>query len=245
MKKKIFALAVIVVMAMSFTACADTPDYSQNASWYKIPNITKDVDTFYVYATEYMGLGENDPEYAALDNAEMLKGVDNQYMLQASAYEDSSNVFVPYYRQAGMRVMRKSWLETGDVDKAISAMPYNDITAALDYYFKNYNNGRPFIIAGHSQGSAIIRLLLKKYFMEHPDYYKRMIAAYVIGYSITKDDLKAYPHLKFAAGETDTGVIISWNTEGKENVENNIKTAVLLPGAISINPELAESVRFS
>ena len=236
MKKKIFALAVIVVMAMSFTACADTPDYSQNASWYKIPNITKDVDTFYVYATEYMGLGENDPEYAALDNAEMLKGVDNQYMLQASAYEDSSNVFVPYYRQAGMRVMRKSWLETGDVDKAISAMPYNDITAALDYYFKNYNNGRPFIIAGHSQGSAIIRLLLKKYFMEHPDYYKRMIAAYVIGYSITKDDLKAYPHLKFAAGETDTGVIISWNTEGKENVENNIKTAVLLPGAISINP---------
>ncbi len=63
-----------------------------------------------------------------------------------------------------------------------------------------------------------------------------MIAAYAIGYSITKNDLEAYPHLKFASGETDTGVIISWNTEGKENVEENFKTAVLLPGAMSINP---------
>ena len=29
-------------------------DYSKKESWYKIPEITKDVDTFYVYATEYI-----------------------------------------------------------------------------------------------------------------------------------------------------------------------------------------------
>ena len=115
-------------------------------------------------------------------------------------------------------------------------MPYSDITAALDYYFEHYNNGRPFIIAGHSQGSAIIRMVLRKYFKEHPDYYKRMVAAYPIGYSITKEYLKANPHLKFATGECDTGVIVSWNTEGPKNMELNAKTAVLLPGAISINP---------
>ncbi|MBR0045062.1 MAG: DUF3089 domain-containing protein, partial [Synergistaceae bacterium] len=206
------------------------------ACWQKLPNITKDVDTFYIYATEYMGLGEGDTAYAALDNEEMVKGAEEQYMIQASAYEAASNVFVPYYRQAGMRVMKEAWLGTGNVNAAISGMPYNDITAALDYYFKNYNNGRPFIIAGHSQGSAIALLLLKNYFKEHPDYYKRMVAAYVIGYSVTRDDLANYPYLKFAAGESDTGVIISWNTEGRKNVEDNVKTAVLLPNAISINP---------
>ena len=222
----------------AYKARAKAPDYSQKASWYKLPEITKDVDTFYINSTVYImdSLKENSPEYATLDNEEMLAGFVEEYMSQASAYEDATNVFVPYYRQAGMRVMKKSWQETGDVDAAISRMPYEDITAALDYYFENYNNGRPFIIAGHSQGSAITRLVLKKYFKEHPEYYKRMIAAYAIGYSITKDDLKTYPHLKFATGETDTGVIISWNTEGKENVEGNVKTAVLLPGAISINP---------
>lgn len=231
----------ILVMMMIFCTCAfaeDSLDYSKKESWYQIPAITKDVDTFYIYATEYImgSLQEGAPEYASLDNTEMLEGVKAQYAVQASAYEASSNVFVPYYRQAGMQVMKKSWKETGDVDAAISGMPYSDIKAALDYYFENYNNGRPFIIAGHSQGSAIIRLLLKTYFKEHADYYKRMVAAYVIGYSITKDDLKEFPYLKFATGETDTGVIISWNTEGKENVEKNVSTAVLLPGAISINP---------
>lgn len=60
------------------------------------------------------------------------------------------------------------------------------------------HEGRPFIIAGHSQGSAILRFVLKDYFKTHPDRYERMVAAYVIGYSITKDDLEANPHMKFA-----------------------------------------------
>ena len=215
---------------------AKAPDYSQKASWCKLPEITKDVDTFFIYPTEYMGFNEGDPDYATFDNTEMREGAEACYILQASAYEDSTNVFMPYYRQAGMPIMKKSWQETGDIDAAISGVPCHDITAALDYYFENYNNGRPFIIAGHSQGSAIVRLLLKTYFKEHPDYYGRMITAYVIGYPVTKDDLEAYPYLKFATGETDTGVIVSWNTEGRKNVEENARTAVLLPGAISINP---------
>ena len=240
--KKISALVLAGVMAFGLTACAaagsagKAPDYSQKDCWYKLPEITKDVDTFYIYATEFMGFNKDDPEYATLDNPEMLKGVEGQYMLQASAYEESTNVFVPYYRQVALRYAGEVWKKTGTLDPALLGFPYEDITAALDYYFENCNGGRPFIIAGHSQGSAITRLVLKKYFRDHPDYYKRMIAAYVIGYSVTKDDLKEFPHLKFATGETDTGVIISWNTEGKENVEGSVKTAVLLPGAISINP---------
>ena len=131
-------------------------------------------------------LQDDAPEYATLDNAEMLAGFVEEYTSQASAYEDSTNVFVPYYRQAGMAVMKKSWLETGNVYSAVSGIPYKDITAALDYYFTNCNDGRPFIIAGHSQGSAITMLVLMQYFKEHQEYYKRMIAAYPIGYSVPK-----------------------------------------------------------
>ena len=244
MNKEGLALAVI---GLTLTACtgalaADSsekaPDYSQASSWYKIPAITKDVDTFYINSTVYVmdSFKEGAPEYAPLDNEETLNGFAGEYITNASVYEASTNVFVPYYRQAGMAVMKKFRQETGDIDAAVSGIPYNEITAALDYYFEHYNNGRPFILAGHSQGSAIALLVLKKYFKEHPDYYKRMIAAYVIGYSVTKDDLKNYPHLKFATGESDTGVIISWNTEGRKNIEENASNVVVLPGAVSINP---------
>ena len=213
-------------------------DYSLKSNWYKIPTIIKDVDTFYVYATEYImgSLEEGAPDYATLDNAEMLEGVKVEYMAHASVYEDSTNVFVPYYRQSGLRHAGEVFKKTGNIDAAISGICYDDITAALDYYFEHYNEGRPFIITGHSQGSAIVRLLLKKYFKEHPDRYKQMVAAYVIGYSITKEDLEAYPHLKYATGEADAGVIISWNTEGIKNVEENATNCAMLPHGICINP---------
>ena len=63
-----------------------------------------------------------------------------------------------------------------------------------------------------------------------------MVAASVIGFSITKEDLAACPYLKFASGENDTGVIVSWNTEGPKNAEENAQNVVVLPNGISINP---------
>jgi hypothetical protein len=47
----------------------------------------------------------------------------------------------------------------------------------------------------------------------NPEVYKRMVAAYVIGYPITQAFLDQNPFLKFAKGPNDTGVIISFNTE--------------------------------
>ncbi|WP_407399126.1 DUF3089 domain-containing protein [Anaerovibrio sp.] len=232
----VFGLAVCTVAPAA--AAGDAIDYSQKANWYQIPNITKDVDTFFIYPTEYIGMNESDPDYAPLDNPEMRDGVKNMdHRFMASAYEEATNVFMPYYRQASLRTQLNARYKTGDARNALKdSTPYNDITAALDYYFENYNNGRPFIIAGHSQGSAITSLVLMNYFKEHPEYYNRMVAAYAIGYSITKDDLKANQHLKFATGEGDTGVIISWNTEGPKNVKENAPNPVVLPNAISINP---------
>ena len=250
-KMKMWVMAATLVCgAGAFTSCSsnddnpaepekeNTMDYSLKASWYQIPEITKPYDTFYILATEYVvtSMEEGAPDYAPIGCAEMMEKAPGEYLAHASVYQDATNVFVPYYRQAGLKYATKVAKETGNIDAAISGMPYDDIAAALDYYFKNYNQGRPFIIAGHSQGSAMTKLVLKKYFKEHADYYKRMIAAYVIGYSVTKDDLKTYPHMKFATGESDAGVIVSWNTEGPKNVEENAYNVVVLPGAISINP---------
>ena len=51
------ALLMVVLSAMVVMA-SNAPDYSKPESWYKVPEITKDVDTFYILATEYMGFKE-------------------------------------------------------------------------------------------------------------------------------------------------------------------------------------------
>ena len=132
------------------------PDYSKKESWYQIPEITKDVDTFYIFATDYIlsSFEEGAPDYAPLDNEEFLFGTKVEYRDHASSYEDATNVFAPYYRQSGLRYAGEVIEKTGNFDNALMGLPYTDITAALDYYFENCNGGRPFIIAGHSQGSA-------------------------------------------------------------------------------------------
>ena len=242
MKKMMLAAILICGTTTLLNSCssnprdAGAPDYSQESCWDKIPEITKEFDTFFIYPTEYMGSDEGASDYAPLDNPDMVEGAKNDRIIMASAFEESTNLFIPYYRQASAMAMKSAYDKTGDVRAALVGTPYEDITAALDYYFENYNNGRPFIIASHSQGSAINSLVLESYFKEHPDYYKRMVASYMIGFSVTKDWLKENPHLKFATGEADTGVIVSWNTEGRQNIEQNAKNVVVMPNAISINP---------
>ena len=52
----------------------NTPDYSQKASWNHFPEITKDVDTFYIFATDCIlsSFNEGSTDYATLDNEEFL-----------------------------------------------------------------------------------------------------------------------------------------------------------------------------
>lgn len=63
--------------------------------------------------------------------------------------------------------------------------------------------------------------------------YQRMIAAYVVGQSITPRYLAKNSHLRLATGSNDTGVIVSWNTEAPTTTITNPVTE---PGGIAINP---------
>ena len=63
------------------------------------------------------------------------------------------------------------------------ATAYADIKAAFEYYLKNYNHGRPIIIASHSQGSTHALHLLKDYFENKP-LQKQLVAAYIVGMTI-------------------------------------------------------------
>ncbi len=138
---------------------------------------------------------------------------------------------LPYYRQAD--AASRATLPQAEQDAIVAGAPTLDAVAAFEYYIEHYNNGRPFILAGHSLGSNVLANLLSGYMKENPKVYSRMIASYVVGYSITPDYLAQNPQLRFAEGPDDTGVIVSWNTEAPTIGGKN---PVLLPGGLVINP---------
>lgn len=211
-------------------------DYSVASHWLSMPAVLdKTVDVFYLYPTAWQKLNPpdpNEPNICKIDNASMLLGSKSAFARQATAFETVANVFAPYYRQADAAYTLG--LAEPERQKVVAAEPSVDGLAAFDYYIKNKNNGRPFILAGHSQGSNVLLNVLSEYMAKNPDVYKRMVAAYVIGYSVTNTYLANNPHLKFAQGADDTGVIISYNTQSPDLAAD--KNPVVLPGALVINP---------
>lgn len=229
-RKNIVLLVVVVGLGLVLSGCGakkDVTDYSKAEHWLNVPTSTeKQVDVFYLYPTTYSPADQTDPSISTIDDAGMMANAKLAYDRQATAFETVANIYAPFYRQDNLSPV--------DREETIAGIPTTDATAAFEYYLKHYNNGRPFILVGHSQGADVTSNLLSGYLKEHPDVYQRMVVAYVIGYTVTEDYLAANPHLKFAEGPDDTGVIVSYNTEAPEVLAPG--NPVITAGALAINP---------
>lgn len=178
-------------------------DYSLAEHWLSKPVTVYPVDVFYLYPTSWTNTSSV-PEVSTINDTSMLRQAPLAFSRQATVFETFTNIYAPFYRQANL---------TPNSPSVVAGVPTSDATDAFDYYIKHFNNGRPFILAGHSQGSNVLSNLLAGYLKDNPSVYARMIAAYVIGYPVTQSYLAANPHLKFAAGPDDTGVIVSYNAQ--------------------------------
>ena len=192
----------------------------------------KPVDIFYLYPTAWSKTSPSDPTVNTIDNASMRQQAPISITMQASALAPVGNLYAPYYRQSAAADTLALPLE--QQTQIESGAPKEDAFGAFDYYLAHFNAGRPFILLAHSQGSNVMTFLLSEYLAAHPDVQARMIAAYVIGYGITQDFLDANPHLRYAEGPADTGVIASWNTESP-TFEGTNPVVTQMP-AIAINP---------
>lgn len=197
----------------------------------KQENGDKKVDLFYIYPT----CNNQTSEIAEIDNY-MRSQAYVTYDSGPSCMAGFTNVFAPYYRQVTITTVAK---DSKKCTEAIyKSVVRTDIYASLDYYFEHYNQGRPVIFASHSQGSSVMQIVLAEYMKLHPNYYNRMVCAYKLGYNYLKSYAEAYPHVKFATGEEDTGVVIGWNSERADVPLNDWSFVVNEPGKTvpCINP---------
>jgi Protein of unknown function (DUF3089). len=199
------------------------PQYNDDALWIKNLCPQARFDVFYVYPTFYNG-----PASSVMDvyKTRLLPALKSNIKKNTAIFENAS-VYAPLYRQTSFKTL---FLPSEQCDKIIET-PYEDILAAFDYFDKNISCGRPFILAGHSQGSRVLANLLKKKFSSE-SLSHRLIAAYLLGYCLTEKEILQYPHLRPAQNAEDTGVIITYNTQSPSVT----KTPIYAGKAVCINP---------
>lgn len=240
MKKILYTLFVAVMFLVSCnTDTSDpsvpqppAPEYNQVTNW--IINAqgtdTYGVDVFYMLPTSWMPVNGDTNLYCDVNNPLLRERAPGIAGLHTSIFEGYANIYAPYYRQADANRLP---IGNADAVYAMEELPYSDVERAFEYFLEHYNKNRPFIIAGHSQGTLCGYLLLRNYLRSHPEVQKRMISAYMIGYALTKDDLAKYPNMKLAQGADDVGTIITYNTEAPVVLGN---TPTILTNTVCINP---------
>ncbi|MBL6590934.1 MAG: DUF3089 domain-containing protein [Flavobacteriaceae bacterium] len=125
---------------------------------------------------------------------------------QSTAWLSSANLYSPNYRQAHFRVFEEKYWKNGGEDAFEIA--YSDIKRSFEVFLKQFNKGKPIIIAGHSQGAGHAKRLLKDFF-DGKELSDKLIAAYLVGTKITEND---FFDLELMNKPDQTGGYVTWNT---------------------------------
>ncbi|HMG45988.1 MAG TPA: DUF3089 domain-containing protein [Allosphingosinicella sp.] len=204
MKRMILALALCAAPAAAQpSAAAPAPvDYASEASWLCLPGrqdacgrplATADlnpdgygpvtlsapaaappIDCFYVYPTV-----SRDPGL----NSDLTAGIEEQgaAAVQFARFASVCRTYAPIYRQVTLAAIPRA---IGGEDLGANFnQAYGDVRAAWHYYLDHYNEGRPFVLIGHSQGTIhATRLLAEE--IENGPAARRMLSALLIGYAV-------------------------------------------------------------
>jgi len=222
------------VSAYEFKLADSKPDYSNLNCWAAHPykkdpadslpkSLRKDfkadsaADVFFIYPTSYgdstFPFGYNAP----IDNAAINAKTDYSSILyQASIFNAAGRVFSPRYRQANY------WCyfpKDTALAKAAFDLAYEDVKTAFEFYLAHYNNGRPIIIASHSQGTTHALRLIREFFDGKP-LQKQLVVAYLVGMPVRPGYFQS---IRSCDNPTETGCFCSWRTMNEGYMPGYIK----------------------
>ncbi|MBQ0074138.1 MAG: DUF3089 domain-containing protein [Prevotella sp.] len=212
MKKILFVACTLV---LSLLSCSDGKKWENSAwnndsMWYQseCKSDTGKIDVFYIVSTDVLSAKDSlgnvawQSQLIASDKEAMTGEI---AWVEKNMFYDDFNFSAPYYHQFTFDAI---W----QLDKEQFEIPYykavREACEAFDYYMATKNNGRPFILAGFSQG-AMMTLEILRHMTDKQ--FSRMIACYTLGYRLSAQDLK-HPHINAAKGEKDRGVVVSFNS---------------------------------
>lgn len=237
MRKKLSAMLVLLALfsATQWVWCSETvpppPAYDGPGMWFA-QDADADgtgADVFYVVSTweeDWTSADGSLCHYADVWNPRHRAHMGIEIRKAAAYMAPGNRFYAPYYRHATI----DGWITRNeDTIFRRTRIPMQDVRAAFESFIRSRDASRPLILAGFSQGGMAVVELLR-----HMDAttYAQLAAAYVMGYKVTEEDTASCPFIRPATGETDTGVVICYNTVKDEKYINPVVAATCM----GINP---------
>jgi hypothetical protein len=217
------------------------PDYSKDSAWLCLPGrsdscsvalpttelmasgygatssrpVAADppIDCFYVYPTV-----STDPGL----NSDMLAGREEQLMAetQFARFASVCRTYAPIYRQ--MTLGSVAAYSAGlDITPA-AQLAYRDVAAAWRNYLASRNQGRPFVLIGHSQGSLMLQQLIAREIETSPAVAARMRLAIIPGFNVLVPQGRlaggTFKSTPLCSHPRQTGCVIAWSSFREKNV---------------------------
>lgn len=217
------------------------PDYSRDSSWLCLPgradvcstplattalnpngygstgqsSVAKDppFDCFYVYPTVSRDEGLN---------SDMTPGPEEKGAAQSqfARFASVCRTFAPIYRQMTIGAV-VAFSAGGDIGPA-EALAYRDVAAAWHNYLRTRNQGRPFVLIGHSQGSLMLQQLIANEIEKDPAVAARMKLAIIPGFNVLVPQGKlvggTFKKTPLCSREGETGCVIAWSSFREKNI---------------------------
>lgn len=186
------------------------PDKPGNPALWTPPGqsaaATPPAAVFFIHPTSFL---DRTQWNAPLDNAEANGRAETFLRGQASAFNNIAAIWAPRYRQATFGAFLTS---KHQAQQALD-LAYADVAAAFDEFLREAGD-RPIILAGHSQGALHLTRLLKERVAGKP-LASRIIAAYVVGWPVSKTADLPRLGLPECSRADQTGCLLSWQSFGE------------------------------
>ena len=236
------AAALAAAPALAQTAPASpAPDYAKDSAWLCLPGradacssplpttklnptgygstspstVAKDppLDCFYIYPTVSRDQGLN----SDLNVGPEEKGVAST---QFARFASVCRTFAPIYRQMTLGAIA-AYSAGADIRDA-AALAYGDVAAAWRNYLATKNDGRPFVLIGHSQGSVMLQMLIAREIETNSAAAARMKLVIIPGFNVVVPQGKlvggTFKKTPLCSHPGETGCVISYVSFREHNV---------------------------
>ena len=162
------------------------------------------VDCFYVYPT----VSDQQTPLASLRIDPEQRSI---ALYQAARYSQHCRVFAPMYRQVTLAGL----VGGGAGSSGDANTPYRDVRSAWRTYLRKHNKGRGVVLVSHSQGTFVLRRLVREEIDPKLKVRRKLVSAVLLGGNVTvkkgKDAGGDFKHVRACRSKRQIGCVIAFS----------------------------------